>query len=49
MTKITDLSYKPKRKDTNTEHQDPPMGVMILTLLPFAYLFYRILLAGLIG
>ena len=41
---MIDLNYK---KPSNTENKDDvPMGVLILSLLPFAFLFWVVLTAS---
>ena len=41
---MIDLNYQPKKK--KTEDEDVPMGVLIISLLPFAVLFYVVLTAS---
>ena len=38
---MIDLNYQPKKK--KDEEEDVPMGILIISLLPFALLFYIIL------
>lgn len=42
---MIDLSYKPVKRET--EDDDPPMGVIILTLMPFAWAFVALIERGL--
>lgn len=41
---MIDLNYKPKNKQSKDE--DLPMGVIILSALPFAFLFWLVLTAS---
>lgn len=41
---MIDLSYKPKKKE---EEKDMPLGGIILTLMPFAWLFIYLIERGL--
>lgn len=40
---MIDLSYKPKQK----KEEDMPLGGIILTLMPFAWLFWYLIERGL--
>ena len=41
---MIDLNYKPKK--TESKNEDLPMGVLILSLIPFAFLFWLVLTAS---
>ena len=41
---MIDLNYKPK--STDSKNEDTPMGILILSLFPFAFLFWLVLTAS---
>ena len=44
---MIDLNYKPKK--TEQEEKDPPTIVMLILLLPFAVLFWIVLMTAFIN
>lgn len=43
---MIDLNYKPKPKATDSKNEDTPMGILILSLSPFAFLFWLVITAS---
>lgn len=40
---MIDLNYKPKKK----KEEDTPVGIIIMTMMPFAWLFWALVERGL--